>query len=65
MAVTVYIESLKKFHRFRSVWEPLTVLKMTGCFVVISEAVVLTRLKDDFYRKFLSKILPLLVKLYH
>ena len=59
MAVTICIESLKKFHRFDSVWKPLTVLKMTGCFVVISKAVVLTRLKDDFYRKFLGKTLPL------
>ena len=37
---------------------------MTGCFLVISEAVVSVCLKNNIYRKFLCKTLLLSVKLY-
>ena len=57
----------EKFHRstYDGVLKSLAVLKMTGCFLVISEATVLMCLKNDFYRKPLGKMLPLMVKLYH
>ena len=57
----------EKFHRriYDCVLKSSTVLKMTGCFLVISEASVLMCLKNDFYRKLLGKMLPLMVKLYH
>ena len=45
--------------------QDIHVLKMTGCFLAISEAVVSKRLKNDIYRKFLGKTLLLSEKLYH
>ena len=57
----ICIKSLRKFHRriYDSVWKPLTVLKMTGCFLVISEAAILMCFRNNFYRKFIGKTLPL------
>ena len=59
------MKGLKKNPGYVGVLQPATVLKMTGCFLVISEAVVLMCLKNHIYRKFLGKNLPLLVKFYH
>ena len=60
------MKGLKKKSRiYVGVLQPATVLKMTGCFLVISEAVVLMCSKNHIYRKFLGKNLPLLVKFYH
>ena len=56
---------MRKFHRrtYNGVLQPATVLKMTGCFLVISEAAVAVCLKNKFYRKFVGKTLSLLAKL--
>ena len=45
------------------VLQPATILKMTGCFLAISEAVASMCLKNDISRKFPGKKLPLSVKL--
>ena len=56
----------KKIHKiYVGVLQPATVLKLTGCFLAISEAVVSMCLKNDISRKFLDKTFPLSVKLYH
>ena len=58
------MKSLLKMYRiYIGVLQPATVLKMAGCFLVISEAVILMCLKNDIHRKFLGKTLPLLVKI--
>ena len=60
------MKSLKKFYGiYNGVLQPATVLKMTGCFLVISEAVISICLKNNIYREFTGKTLPLSVKLYH
>ena len=60
------MKSMKKIYRiYVGVLQPTTVLKMTGYFLVISEAVVSLCLKNDIYRNFLGRTLPLWVKLYH
>ena len=54
------MKSMKKIYRiYVGVLQPTTVLKMTGYFLVISEAVVSLCLKNDIYRNFLGN------KLYH
>ena len=58
------MKSLKKIFRiYVGVLQPAAVLEMTGCFLVTSEAVALMCLKNDIHRKFLSKTLPLSVKI--
>ena len=60
------MESLTKMYRvYVGVLQPVTVLKMTGCFLVVLEAVISMCLKNDIYRKFIGKTLPFSVKLYH
>ena len=64
--VITHIKNKKKIYRiFVAVLQPATVLKMTGCFLVISEAVISICLKNNIYREFTGKTLPLSVKLYH
>ena len=49
----------KNLQDFVGVLQPATVLKMTGCFLVISEGVVSMCLKNNIYRKFIGKTLPI------
>ena len=54
------MECLTKMYRvYIGVLQPATVLKMTGCFLVVLEAVISMCLKSDIYRKFIGKTLPL------
>ena len=57
-------EKLEKVYRiYIGVLQPATVFKNDWLFLVTSEAVVLMCLKNNIYRKFIGKTLPLSVKL--